>query len=83
LTQEARAGLIVNRDSISLLTARTRQDEEALFVLDSRSGKLLIYRLNVANSRQALELAESVDLPQLFNSAGSGSSGPDSTGTGR
>lgn len=73
-TPQAQASLIVNRDAISLLTAKTRADEEALFVLDGSNDKLLIYRLELAKNQ--LELAESIDLNLLFAGGGQGGAGP-------
>ena len=61
----AHAEMVVGTDSVTMMTAHTRPDEEALFTLDGFNEKLLIYRLDVGKRR--LELAHSVDLPSLFD----------------
>jgi len=60
----AQASLVVGKETVTLMTARTRPDEEALFVLDSLRGKLLIYRLDLG--KKQLELSGSADLKQIF-----------------
>jgi len=60
----AHAELVINKENLTLMTAKTRPGEEALFVLDGSRGKLLIYRLDVG--RKQLELSGSADLAQLF-----------------
>lgn len=60
----AHASLIANYENVTLMTAQTRGDEEALFALDSFNEKLLIYRIDVGKKR--LELANSIELPTLF-----------------
>lgn len=71
----AEAGMVISRDDFSLMTARTRANEEALWVLDNRSGRILIYRLSLrgANSGR-LELAGGIDLnaPNLFGGGAAG-----------
>lgn len=64
LAPVARADLVLSKETLSLLTARTRIDEEALFILDNLTGKLLIYRLDLG--KKQLELAGSADLSQIF-----------------
>ena len=65
MVQSAQGGLVLNRETLTLMTARTRPDEEALFVLDGSKGKLLIYRLNVG--KKQLELSGSADLNHIFH----------------
>lgn len=62
------ASEVITRESFTLLTARTEQDEESLFVVDNTSQRMLIYRTDIARKR--IELAQSVDLADLFNLAG-------------
>ncbi len=64
LAPQANAAMVLNKDTLTLLTARTRSDEEALFVLDSLNAKLLIYRLDIG--KKQIELAGTADLTQLF-----------------
>lgn len=56
--------VIAQPQSFSLMTARTRGDDESLFVLDSQSGKLVIYQPNVG--RQQLEVVRAFELSELF-----------------
>ncbi len=73
LTPTAYADLVVDRQGFSMLTTRTREDEQALFVLDSFNEKLLIYRLDVTKKR--LELATTADLGRLMGTGGQGGDG--------
>lgn len=45
---EANAGMVIAEGSFSIMTARTRTDEESLFVLENNSGILLVYRLELS-----------------------------------
>lgn len=56
--------VIAQPNSFSLMTARTRGADESLFVLDSASGKLVIYKPNVG--RQQLEVVRAFNLRELF-----------------
>lgn len=69
----AQAGLVLNKDSFTLLTAHTRPDEEALFVIDSLNEKLLVYRVDIARNR--IELSSVTDLRQMFAGAAGGGAG--------
>ena len=61
---EAQASLVIAGDDLTLLTAQTRQGEEALFVLDNATSSLVIYRLDI--SRNVLDPAAGLDLAELF-----------------
>ncbi|MEM8739671.1 MAG: hypothetical protein AAGG38_14505 [Planctomycetota bacterium] len=61
---EADATLVIARDNFTLLTAETRSDEESLFVLDSTSGTLLVYRFDI--SRGELVPSGGLRLEQVF-----------------
>ena len=73
LTPQAQAELVVNKETLTLLTTATSSDEEALFVLDGLSEKLLIYRLDITSKE--LELAGAADLPKIFQGGGGGAGG--------
>lgn len=45
---EANAGMVITEGSFSLMTAQTRGNEEALFVLENSSAILLVYRLELS-----------------------------------
>ena len=67
---QADAALVIARDNFTLLTAQTRDGEEALFVLDNASGTLLVYSLSVSNRR--MDLLNGQQLTNLFAQAGGG-----------
>ena len=60
----AHAGQVIHNAGFSIMTAKTRQDDESLFVLDNSRAMLLIYRPNVG--RRQLEPVTSVSLNELF-----------------
>ncbi len=64
----AEASLVIARDNFTLLTAKVRANEEALFVLDNNTGTLLVYRLNVGKSD--LEPAGGLRLDEIFGVGG-------------
>lgn len=64
LTNPAYGGQVIARDQFTLLTARSRDDEEALFVLENSSATLLIYRLDTANNQ--LELSITQNMNEVF-----------------
>ena len=77
-TPPAHAGEVITRDAFTLLTARTEQDEESLFIIDNSTQRLLIYRTDIARKR--IDLAHpAINLADLFNLAG----GPGGAGGGR
>ncbi len=64
LDSAAHAEMVLNANNLSFLTTRTNAGEEALFVLDNTSARLLIYKTDLAKKR--LELVGSEDLKTLF-----------------
>ncbi len=66
LDQAARGDLLVAKDGLTLMTAKTRSDEEAVFVLDSVNEQLLIYTLDLRGTGGRLELRSQTDLRVLF-----------------
>ena len=77
-SQQANAEMVVPRDDFSLMTAQSRDGEEALYLLDNASGQLLVYEIDI--TRERIELAGSVPLAQLFQAGGGDAGG---RGTGR
>lgn len=75
LTQKAQAEMLVNKDTVTMMTTLTRPGEEALFVIDSVNERLLIYRTELAGARGKLELAGNVDLRRLFGAVQAGPAG--------
>ncbi len=64
----ANAELVVNAGALQFLTATTEQETvESLFVLDSTSGKLLIYKLDQGKKR--IELIGLEDVKKRFGIA--------------
>ncbi len=70
---DAEASLVISRDTYSLMTAKTRGDEESLFILDNSSGMLLVYNLNVQRGR--MELANGLQLNEYFDRVSRGGGG--------
>lgn len=64
VVQPAHAGEAILRDNLTVVTAQARDGEDALFVLDSITSQLMIYRMEVGKKR--LELAASTDLAMVF-----------------
>ncbi|MCX5658287.1 MAG: hypothetical protein NTW19_01025 [Planctomycetota bacterium] len=62
--------LIIARENITAMTAKTRINQESLLVLDNASQKLLIYDLDVA--KQRMNLIGETDLSKLFAPPGGG-----------
>ncbi|MEO1237342.1 MAG: hypothetical protein AAFX76_11195 [Planctomycetota bacterium] len=66
----ADASLVIARDNFTLLTADTTSDEESLFILDSVSGTLLVYRLDIP--REQLIPGGGIRLSRIFDEADDG-----------
>ncbi len=66
LAAAAQGEMIVSKDTFTVMTARTRQDEEAVFVLDSLEEKLLIYTLDLRGTGGRIKLLFRQDLRELF-----------------
>jgi len=66
MLQTANATMVVNSGAITAMTARTRSNEESLFILENTTQQLLIYQTNL--TRKRLELAWRQDLRTLFGS---------------
>lgn len=60
----ADASLVITRDNFTLLTAKTKNGEESLFIINNITSRLLIYSLDIGRNR--LELAGGADLSELF-----------------
>lgn len=64
LETPAEGAMVINQQNFTLMTARTRSNEEALFVMDDNSGQLMVYKTEVARDR--IELAAVVPIRQIF-----------------
>jgi len=62
---EAEASVALTSGPITALTTRTRDNEEALFLLHNNAQRLLIYRTDLGKNRVIIE--ESLDLARAFN----------------
>lgn len=60
----AYGAMVTTQQNVTIMTARTRDEEESLFVLDNPRGALLIYTPNVR--RNELNLVQAVPLNQIF-----------------
>jgi len=70
---QAEAALVIKADNFTVLTARTADDEEALFILDNISQRILIYTQDI--TRKRIELVGSANLGQMFGGGGGGGGG--------
>jgi len=61
----AEAAMVITKDHFTLLTAKTRNVEESLFVINNQTQRHVIYKLNVGQKR--IELVGGADLTQVFN----------------
>lgn len=64
----AEASLVITRDNFTLLTAKTRSNEESLFIINNLTDRLLIYKLDLARNR--IELAGGANLTDIFRRGG-------------
>ncbi len=69
----ADAAMVVTSGPITAMTARTRQDEEALFVLHNTAQRLLVYRTDLG--RKQMRLMQNLDLARAFQTNSSSSTG--------
>ncbi|MEZ6193089.1 MAG: hypothetical protein R3C45_17595 [Phycisphaerales bacterium] len=72
----AEASLVITRDNFTLLTARTKNGEESLFIINNVTSRLLIYSLDLPG--KSMELVGGADLKNLF--VGGSSGGDDGRG---
>lgn len=70
----AEAAMVITRDNFTLLTAKTKNGEESLFIINNITNRLLIYSLNLPQER--MELVGGAELKDLFGGGG----GDDSRG---
>lgn len=68
LTTAAFADQSVTSGDFTVMTARTKSDDEALFVLDNVHARLLIIKADV--NRKRLRVVEAVDLQRQLSSGG-------------
>lgn len=64
LSQEAQADQVIVQAQFSLMTARTSNGNESLFVLDNNRGVLLIYKPNFG--RKSLDPVTTIQMKELF-----------------
>ncbi len=75
IESRAYAEMVVNKDSITMISTRYQADTEIVYVLDSQRGRLMAYLLNP--NRQTIELLQNgvMDLPREFGSVFRGAAG--------
>lgn len=66
LASVAEASLVISQENFTLLTAKTRSDEEALFLIDNSTQRLLIYRMDMRTKQ--VELVGAQDLTKVMAS---------------
>ena len=62
----AEASMVIAEPSFTVMTARTRANEDSLFALDNRQGTLMVYTLG---ARGELQIATVVDIDAIFGEA--------------
>ncbi len=62
---QADAEMVLTRGNLTLMTAKTRKDEEALFVLDNYSQRMMIFTVDLGKKRMELALSP-ISLKKLF-----------------
>lgn len=63
----ADAAMVIAKDDVTLMTAKTRNGEESLFVLDNRNERIFVYRVDV--NRNEMNLVGLQNLAEIFGSA--------------
>ena len=71
----AEAEMVIAQQQFTLMTGLTRNDEEALFVLDGRSQQLLVYRVKQRGGSWRMEPAGVMPMSQLFGGGRGGRGG--------
>lgn len=64
LDTPAQAELLLSRGDFTMMTASTDEDDEGLFILDGRRGRLMVYIANPARDR--IELRMNLPMSQFF-----------------
>ena len=59
---------VVDHGEFTFMTARTKSDDESLFVIDNINAKLLILKTDV--SRRKIEVVQAHDLSEMFRQPG-------------
>jgi hypothetical protein len=67
IEQQADASMVINRDTFTIMTAITKDNEEALFVLDNQSQRLMVFKLDLEKSAVRLLKDGVVNLNTIFN----------------
>lgn len=70
--QRAEADMVLGRGALTVMTAQTKDDEEAVFVIDNFSQQLLVFKLDLGKRR--LEAAGRWPLTAGNSSRGGGGS---------
>lgn len=65
VSEPARAEMVSSSNHLVSMTAKGG-NEEVLVVIDNRSEKLMVYKIN---NQASFDLMQSIDLPRLFQSA--------------
>ena len=75
ITQSAQAELVISRQNFTVMTSPTKNDEEALFVLNNTTNRLLIYTTELRGNRGTLNLVANADMARLFQGQAGGEGG--------
>ena len=66
----AEAAMVNTRDNFTLLTAKTKNGEESLFIINNITSRLLIYSPDLPG--KSMELVGGAELPALFTGGAGG-----------
>lgn len=66
----AQAGEVSSKGELTMLTARTKVDEETLIVIDNQSDKLVVYDVTLGGGRGRMEPIIVQDLGKIFDFGG-------------
>jgi len=61
----ADAGLVLSKDNFTIMTAKTRVNEEALFIIENNSQKLMVYKTDITK-KVISPAAQPYDLATAF-----------------
>lgn len=76
LASPAYANMVTGKSDFQFLTARTEKGEDALFVLDNRSQKLVIYTTDVRGRNGTIRPVGGMNLAREFTRLESGARRP-------
>jgi len=83
INQQAEAAMVINKDTFTIMTATTRGEEEALFVLDNQSQRLMVFKLDEGKKSVRILKDGVVNLAAVFKGGGAAEDKAENKGPGR